>query len=119
MSQTIEVKVPDIGNFDSVDVIEVHIKAGDTVSQDDSLITLESDKASMDIPSPVSGTVKEVKIKVGDKVAQGTLIALVDAEAGAAATPAEAPKAAEPVPAPPQVNKVANVEVPAPSREVP
>ena len=107
-----EVLVPDIGNFDSVDVIEVHIKPGDTVSPDDSLITLESDKASMDIPSPFSGTVKEVKIKVGDKVAQGALIAMVEASDGAAA-PVEAPKAAAPAP------KVANVEVPPPSRPVP
>jgi pyruvate dehydrogenase E2 component (dihydrolipoamide acetyltransferase) len=110
-----EVLVPDIGNFDSVDVIEVHIKPGDSVNQDDSLITLESDKASMDIPSPFTGTVKEVKIKVGDKVAQGALIAMVEVTEGAAA-PAEAPKAAAPAaPAP----KVANVEVPPPSRPVP
>jgi pyruvate dehydrogenase E2 component (dihydrolipoamide acetyltransferase) len=114
-----EVLVPDIGNFDSVDVIEVHIKPGDTVSQDDSLITLESDKASMDIPSPFSGTVKEVKIKVGDKVAQGALIAMVEADDSAAA-PAEAPKAAAPAaaaaaPAP----KTTSVEVPPPSRPVP
>ncbi len=108
MSQTIEVKVPDIGNFDSVDVIEVHVKAGDNVKQDDSLITLESDKASMDIPSPFSGTVKEVKIKVGDKAAQGTLIALV--ETGEASKPA----AAAPV-----VTSVAAAEVPPPSKPVP
>jgi pyruvate dehydrogenase E2 component (dihydrolipoamide acetyltransferase) len=115
-----EVLVPDIGNFDSVDVIEVHIKPGDTVNQDDSLITLESDKASMDIPSPFSGTVKEVKIKVGDKVAQGALIAMVEASDGAAA-PVEAPKAEVPAAAPAAAPtaKVANVEVPPPSRPVP
>jgi pyruvate dehydrogenase E2 component (dihydrolipoamide acetyltransferase) len=108
-----EVLVPDIGNFDSVDVIEVHIKVGDTVNQDDSLITLESDKASMDIPSPFSGTVKEIRIKVGDKVAQGALIALVEAAEGAAA--AEAPKpAATPAPA-----AVAAPEIPPPSRPIP
>jgi pyruvate dehydrogenase E2 component (dihydrolipoamide acetyltransferase) len=107
-----EVLVPDIGNFDSVDVIEVHIKTGDSVNQDDSLITLESDKASMDIPSPFSGTVKEVKIKVGDKAAQGTLIALIEATEGAATT--EAPKSApEPAPA------AAAAEIPPPSRPVP
>ncbi|OAJ72035.1 dihydrolipoyllysine-residue acetyltransferase [Methylobacillus sp. MM3] len=115
-----EVLVPDIGNFDSVDVIEVHIKPGDTVNQDDSLITLESDKASMDIPAPFSGTVKEVKIKVGDKVAQGALIAMVEASDGAAA-PVEAPKAEVPAAAPAAAPtaKVANVEVPPPSRPVP
>jgi pyruvate dehydrogenase E2 component (dihydrolipoamide acetyltransferase) len=116
-----EVLVPDIGNFDSVDVIEVHIKPGDTVNQDDSLITLESDKASMDIPSPFSGTVKEVKIKVGDKVAQGALIAMVEASDGAAA-PVEAPQAAAAAAAAPAAApaaRVANVEVPPPSRPVP
>jgi pyruvate dehydrogenase E2 component (dihydrolipoamide acetyltransferase) len=118
-----EVLVPDIGNFDSVDVIEVHIKPGDTVNQDDSLITLESDKASMDIPSPFSGTVKEVKIKVGDKVAQGALIAMVEASDGAAA-PVEAPQAAAAAaaaaaPAAAPAARVANVEVPPPSRPVP
>jgi pyruvate dehydrogenase E2 component (dihydrolipoamide acetyltransferase) len=69
-----DILVPDIGNFDSVDVIEVLVKAGDAVAKEDSLITVESDKASMDIPSPHAGIVKEVKMKVGDKVAQGALI---------------------------------------------
>ncbi len=109
-----EVLVPDIGNFDSVDVIEVHVKAGDSVNQDDSLITLESDKASMDIPAPFSGTVKEIKIKVGDKAAQGTLIALVEAGEGAAEAAKPAPAAAAPV-----VTSVAAAEVPAPTKPVP
>lgn len=90
-----DVLVPDIGNFDSVDVIEVLVQPGDTIAQDDSLITLESDKASMDIPAPFAGTVKEVKIKVGDKVAQGTLILTLDVEENAGTTapaPAAAPK---------------------------
>ena len=73
-----EVLVPDIGNFDSVDVIEVLVKAGDVIAKDDSLLTLESDKASMDIPAPFGGTVKEVKIKVGDKIKQGVLILVID-----------------------------------------
>lgn len=93
-----EVLVPDIGNFDSVDVIEVLVKAGDVIAKDDSLLTLESDKASMDIPAPFGGTVKEVKIKVGDKIKQGVLILLLDAaEEGAAK--AEKP-AAQPSPTP-------------------
>ncbi len=112
MSQTIEVKVPDIGNFDSVDVIEVHIKPGDTVAADDALITLESDKASMDIPAPFAGTVKEVRIQVGDQASQGTPIALI--EAGEAA--ATAPRAAAPAPV---VTSVAAAEVPPPSKPVP
>jgi len=98
-----DVLIPDIGNFDSVDVIEVLVKAGDTIAKDDSLITVESDKASMDIPAPFAGTVKEVKIKVGDKAAQGTLVLTLDAAEGEApvAKPAEAkPAAPAPVAAP-------------------
>lgn len=78
MSNLVEVLVPDIGNFDSVDVIEVLVKAGDIIAKEDSLITVESDKASMDIPSSQAGTVKEVKVKVGDKIAKGSLILMVE-----------------------------------------
>jgi len=91
----IEVKVPDIGDFKDVDVIEVNIKPGDVIEKEQSLLTLESDKASMEVPSDVAGTVKEVKIKAGDKVSQGTVVALV--EAGASA-PAEAPAKSTPAP---------------------
>jgi pyruvate dehydrogenase E2 component (dihydrolipoamide acetyltransferase) len=77
MSDIVEVKVPDIGDFKDVPVIEVLVKVGDAVKAEDSLITLESDKATMDVPSPVSGVVTELKVKVGDKVAEGTLVALV------------------------------------------
>jgi dihydrolipoamide dehydrogenase len=104
MSNLLEVIVPDIGNFDSVDVIEVLVKVGDTVAKEDSLITLESDKASMDIPSSDAGVVKEIKVKVGDKIAKGSPILVLEAEAGSA-TQKEAPKAetpkAEAVPATP------------------
>ena len=103
MSNLVEVIVPDIGNFDSVDVIEVLVKVGDTIAKEDSLITLESDKASMDIPSSDAGVVKEIKIKVGDKVAKGTLILVLEAEAGASATTANTePPKAEPAAAPPE-----------------
>src|SRR3546814_568471 len=96
-----EVLVPDIGNFDSVDVIDVLVKPGDTVVKDDSLITLESDKASMDIPAPFGGTVKEIKIKVGDKVAQGTLILTVGATGEDAKPAAKAvPSSGQPTPPP-------------------
>ena len=82
----IEVKVPDIGDFKEVEVIEVLVKAGDTIKVDQSLITVESDKASMEIPSSHAGVVKELKIKVGDKVAEGSLVIMLEsAEAGAAA----------------------------------
>ncbi|MEX3896039.1 dihydrolipoyl dehydrogenase [Paraburkholderia sp. BR10954] len=99
----VEVKVPDIGDFKDVDVIEVNIKPGDVIEQEQSLLTLESDKASMEVPSDTAGTVKEVRIKPGDKVSQGTVIALVEAAAGGAAAAAPAakePEKAAPAPAP-------------------
>ncbi|GAA0407348.1 dihydrolipoyllysine-residue acetyltransferase [Cocleimonas flava] len=77
-----EILVPDIGDFDSVDVIEVLVAEGDTVQEEDSLITLESDKASMDIPAPKAGVVKQLKIAVGDKVSQGSLIMLLETKGG-------------------------------------
>jgi len=89
MANIIEVKVPDIGDFKDVPVIEVMVKAGDVVQPEDPLISLESDKATMEVPSPTAGTVKELKVKVGDKVSQGTLILLLDA---AGAAPATTPK---------------------------
>ena len=76
---TIEVKVPDIGDFKDIPVIEVFVKPGDTVKADDSLVTLESDKATMDVPSPAAGVVKEMKLKLGDKVSEGALVLLLDA----------------------------------------
>jgi pyruvate dehydrogenase E2 component (dihydrolipoamide acetyltransferase) len=74
MPQAIEVKIPDIGDFKEVAVIEVLVKPGDSVKAEDALVTLESDKATMDVPSPVAGTVKEVRVKVGDKVAEGSTV---------------------------------------------
>ncbi|KWE63768.1 dihydrolipoamide dehydrogenase [Burkholderia ubonensis] len=91
----IEVKVPDIGDFSGVDVIEVNIKPGDVIEKEQTLLTLESDKASMEVPSDVAGTVKEIKVKAGDKVSQGTVIALVEA-AAAGAAPAKAAEPAKP-----------------------
>jgi pyruvate dehydrogenase E2 component (dihydrolipoamide acetyltransferase) len=84
----VEVKVPDIGDFEEVAVIEVLVKVGDTVKAEQSLITVESDKASMEIPSSAAGVVKEVKVKLGDKVKQGSLVLVLEAEGGAAAAPA-------------------------------
>ncbi|MSP86296.1 MAG: dihydrolipoyl dehydrogenase [Methylotenera sp.] len=84
MSNLVEVLVPDIGNFDSVDVIEVLVKVGDVIALEDSLITVESDKASMDIPSAVAGTVKALTVKVGAKVAKGSLLMMVEVDANAA-----------------------------------
>jgi len=97
MSAVIEVKVPDIGDFKDVPVIEVAVKPGDAVQAEDTLITLESDKATMDVPSPAAGTVREIRLKVGDKVAEGTLILLLEAAGAAAAPPpAQAPQPAAP-----------------------
>src|SRR3954470_5580911 len=94
-----EVKVPDIGDFKDVDVIEVNIKPGDAIEKEQSLLTLESDKASMEVPSDTADIVKEIRIKAGDKVSQGTVIALVETS-GEAAPAKETPKAAEKAPAP-------------------
>src|SRR5450830_972906 len=91
-----EVKVPDIGDFKEVEVIELLVKVGDTIKVEQSLITVESDKASMEIPSSTAGVVKELKIKVGDKVAEGSVLLLVEASGAAAAAP---PPAAPPAPA--------------------
>jgi dihydrolipoamide dehydrogenase len=85
MSQTIEVKVPDIGDFKDVEVIEVLVKPGDTVAKEQSLVTVESDKASMEIPSAAAGRIKELKVKLGDKVSEGSLLALLETSAESAA----------------------------------
>ena len=99
MSQ-VEIKVPDIGDFKEVEVIELLVKPGDTVKAEQSLITVESDKASMEIPSSHAGVVRELKVKIGDKVAEGSLILMLDADAANAA-PAPAPAAQVATPAPP------------------
>jgi len=92
---TIEVKVPDIGDFTDIPVIEIFVKPGDSVKAEDSLITLESDKATMDVPSPAAGTVKEVKVKLGDKVSEGSPIVVVETSATAPAAEAPQPAAAK------------------------
>ena len=105
MAKVTEVTLPDIGDFKDVEVIEVLVSPGDHIEAEDSLITLESDKASMEIPSPVAGTVKEMKVKVGDTINQGDPIALVEAQESA---PAEtAPVAPPPVEPPPSGEKKA------------
>ncbi|QBG94803.1 dihydrolipoyllysine-residue acetyltransferase [Xanthomonas oryzae] len=108
MAEIKEALVPDIGDYSDVPVIEVLVSVGDTVSKDQSLVTLESDKATMEVPSSVSGVVKEIKVKLGDSLSQGALVALIEvADAGAdaaakpaaAAAPAKAAPAAAPAPA--------------------
>jgi dihydrolipoamide dehydrogenase len=103
---TTEIKVPDIGDFKDVPVIEVFVKAGDRVKAEDPLVTLESDKATMDVPSPAAGVIKDLKLRVGDKVSEGSLIATLETEAAptatkpAATTATAAPPKAAPAPAP-------------------
>src|SRR5688572_33027276 len=106
MSNSIEIKVPDIGGFKDVPVIEVLVKPGDRVKKEDPLVTLESDKATMEVPAPQAGVVKELKLKAGDKVSQGSLILTLEAvdaaaeAAPAAKAPAAAPAARAPAPQP-------------------
>jgi pyruvate dehydrogenase E2 component (dihydrolipoamide acetyltransferase) len=110
MADLIEIKVPDIGDFDAVEIIEVLVAEGDTVEENQDLITLESDKAAMEIPSSHSGVIKELKVALGEKVGEGAVIALLEVEGAPAieetpkaesapAAPAETPKPAEPAPA--------------------
>ena len=106
MSNLVEVKVPDIGDFAEVPIIDLFVKVGDTIKVDDAIVTLESDKATMDVPSPVAGVVKEVLVQLGAKVAEGTLLIKVESGAAAAcpqsprtaAAPAAAPAARLPLP---------------------
>jgi pyruvate dehydrogenase E2 component (dihydrolipoamide acetyltransferase) len=110
----VEVKVPDIGDFKDVEVIELLVKPGDTVVVDQSLLTVESDKASMEIPSTHAGVVQEMKVKLGDKVGEGSLVLVLEAASAAAAAPAPAPAVAA-APAPPAaVAAAAPVAAPAP-----
>ncbi|TWH10057.1 MULTISPECIES: dihydrolipoyllysine-residue acetyltransferase [Pseudoxanthomonas] len=102
MAEIKEARVPDIGDYSDVPVIEVLVAVGDTVNQDQGLVTLESDKATLEVPSPYAGVVKELKVKLGDKLSEGSVVALIEvAEGGSAPAPAAAPKA-EAAPAAPQ-----------------
>ena len=114
----VEVKVPDVGDFKEVEVIELLVKVGDTVAVDQSLITVESDKASMEIPSSQAGVIKEIKVKLGDKVAEGSLLLVLEA-GGAAAAPAPAAAAAAPAPAAAAPAPAAAAPAPAPAAAAP
>jgi pyruvate dehydrogenase E2 component (dihydrolipoamide acetyltransferase) len=132
VANLVEVKVPDIGDFEDVEIIEVLVKPGDTIKKEDSLIALESDKATMEVPSTHAGVVKELKVKVGDKVSKGSLVLMLEASNGAAASapqaaaapaaptkpaaPASAPsqQASKPAPAAPAA---ANAPPPGPAHE--
>ncbi|CRY45063.1 dihydrolipoyllysine-residue acetyltransferase [Burkholderia pseudomallei MSHR3951] len=117
---TVDVKVPDIGDYKDVPVIEIAVKIGDTVEKEQSLVTLESDKATMDVPSPAAGVVKDIKVKVGDAVSEGSLIVVLEASGGAAASApqaaAPAPAPAAPAPAPAPAPQAAPATAPAPAQ---
>jgi dihydrolipoamide dehydrogenase len=99
VANAIEIKVPDIGNYSGVPVIEILVKPGDSVKKDQGIVTLESDKATMEVPSPAAGVIKEIKVKLGDEVGEGALIALLESAEAATAAPAPA-QAAKAAPAP-------------------
>ena len=111
---TIEVKVPDIGDYDGVPVIELLVAVGDTVAKDQGLVTLESDKATMEVPSPAAGVVRELKVKLGDSVAEGAVIAILESDVAAAEPAAKAAAAAPASPAAPPVAAAAPAAAPGP-----
>jgi pyruvate dehydrogenase E2 component (dihydrolipoamide acetyltransferase) len=117
MGQLVEVQVPDIGDFKEVEVIEVLVKPGDTVSKEQSLITVESDKASMEIPSSAAGVVKELRTKLGDKVSRGTVVLVLEAASAATAKagPAPAPAKAAPAKSAPAAPAPAAAAAPSPA----
>ena len=101
MTQLIDIKVPDIGDYKNIPVIEIYVKVGDTIAVEDSLLTLESDKATLDVPSSHAGTIKEIKVKVGDKISEGSVVVVLEAdEVSAASASSTAPAATAPTPAP-------------------
>lgn len=125
MSQLIDIKVPDIGDYKDVPVIEVLVKAGDHVEKEQSIVVLESDKATMDVPSSHSGVVKEVKVKVGDSISEGAIVLVLEESGATAAAPppakaAPAPAAsAPPIPAPKVEPPIVRAPVPPPVKNTP
>jgi len=123
MSQLIDIKVPDIGDYKDVPVIEVLVKAGDHVEKEQSIVVLESDKATMDVPSSHSGVVKEVKVKVGDSISEGTIVIVLEESGAVAAAPPPAQAApaasAPPIPAPKVEPPIVRAPVPPPVNNTP
>ena len=116
MAELKQAKVPDIGNYTNIPVIEVLVKPGDTVARDQGLVTLESDKATMEVPAPFAGVVKEVKVKLGDEVSEGHVVAVIETgDAAAPAKPAAPAKAETPAPAAPAVKPVTPTPAPVPA----
>ncbi|MGN7916798.1 dihydrolipoyllysine-residue acetyltransferase [Lysobacter sp. 22409] len=128
MAELKEARVPDIGDYDGVPVIELLVAVGDTVTQDQGLVTLESDKATMEVPAPFAGVVRELKVKIGDQLAEGSVVALIEPTEGEAkaapASPQEpakpaAPAAAAPAPAKAETPAAAKLEAPAAPAAIP
>ncbi|WP_295846281.1 dihydrolipoyllysine-residue acetyltransferase [uncultured Xanthomonas sp.] len=125
MAEIKEALVPDIGDYSDVPVIEVLVAVGDTVKKDQSLVTLESDKATMEVPSPFAGVVKEIKVKVGDSLSEGKVVALIEVAEGGTSAAAAAPAAAKATPAPaqqaaaPAATPAQNAVKPAPAAAAP
>ena len=120
MSNLIDITLPDIGDYRDVPVVEIHVKPGDAIAADDPLISIESDKATMEVPAPAAGTVHELKVSVGTRVSQGTLIMVLASAAEKAATPAPAAQTPTPAPAPaePKTSAPAAAPIPAPQQPV-
>ena len=118
MATVKQVLLPDIGDFSEVDIIEILVAPGDRVEAEDSLLTLESDKATMEIPSPFAGEVKEIKVKMGDKISEGSLLALIEVAEGEAEQPAPSEQAGEEVPHT-AAEEVEQVQAPAPAAAPP
>src|SRR5690554_4184576 len=116
MAELIELKVPDIGDFEGVEIIEVLVAEGDRIDKDQEVITVESDKAMMEIPASQAGVIKEMKVAVGDKVSEGTVIALLDAAGETEQAATEAP-AAKPQPEAPKAETTKPASAPAPQPE--
>ena len=119
MAQISEVKVPDIGNYTNVPVIEVLVKPGDSVTKDQGLVTLESDKATMEVPAPFAGVIKELKVKVGDELSEGSVVATIEGGESAPAKSAAPAKEAAPAPAPataPPTSAAPKEQSPAPAQ---
>src|SRR6187431_3256702 len=116
MTDLKEALVPDIGDFTGIPVIEILVAVGDSVAKDQGLVTLESDKATMEVPAPFAGVVRELKVKIGDEIGTGALVAMIEAGEGGAAAPAPAAKAAPaPAAAPDAAAPAAAKAEPAPS----
>ena len=100
MTQLIDIKVPDIGDYKNIPVIEIFVKVGDSVAVEDALLTLESDKATLDVPSSHAGIVREIKVKVGDKISEGSVVVVLETSETTTTTAAESAPASAPAPTP-------------------